>query len=48
MNLLYCGDIVGRSGRDRVLQELPYLKKHLKLDFIIANGENDRPWFWHQ
>ena len=40
MKLLYCGDIVGRSGRVIVLQELPHLKKALALDFIIANGEN--------
>ncbi|NIA70500.1 TIGR00282 family metallophosphoesterase [Pelagibius litoralis] len=40
MRLLFCGDIVGRPGRDVVLAQLPGLRKRLKLDFVIANGEN--------
>lgn len=40
MNLLFIGDIVGRPGRDVVAAELPRLRESLKLDFIIANGEN--------
>ena len=40
MRLLFCGDIVGRPGRDVVLAELPGLRERLKLDFVIANGEN--------
>lgn len=40
MNILFCGDIVGRSGRDVLLEYLPRLKHDLSLDLIIVNGEN--------
>lgn len=40
MNILFCGDIVGRSGRDVLIANLPQLKQDLQLDFIVANGEN--------
>ena len=40
MNILALGDIVGRAGRQALRQHLPALRKHLELDFIIANGEN--------
>lgn len=40
MKLLYLGDIVGRSGRDAVLERLPQLRRDLALDGVIACGEN--------
>ena len=40
MKVLICGDIVGRSGRQAIERELPFLKKNKKLDFVVANGEN--------
>jgi len=40
MNLLFLGDIVGKSGRDGVVAELPALRARLKTDFVIANAEN--------
>ncbi|MCG8493192.1 MAG: TIGR00282 family metallophosphoesterase [Sneathiellales bacterium] len=40
MKILYCGDVVGRSGRDAVTEYLPVLKKKLSVDFTIVNGEN--------
>jgi len=40
MNLLFLGDIVGRSGRDAVVAALPELRRRLVLDFVIANAEN--------
>ncbi|WP_366555548.1 TIGR00282 family metallophosphoesterase [Aquibaculum sediminis] len=40
MRLLFCGDLVGRSGREVVLQHLPELRRSLNLDFIVVNGEN--------
>ncbi len=40
MRLLYCGDVVGRSGRDAVLRHVPELRQRLHLDFVVANGEN--------
>ena len=40
MRLLFLGDIIGKAGRDVVVSELPRIKDHLKLDFVVANGEN--------
>jgi metallophosphoesterase (TIGR00282 family) len=40
MNILFLGDIIGKPGRDVVYAELPRLKTALKLDLVIANGEN--------
>ena len=40
MRLLFCGDIVGRPGREAVTSRLPGLRKALALDFVIVNGEN--------
>jgi len=34
------GDIVGRSGRDALVAELPSLRRELELDFVVVNGEN--------
>jgi 2',3'-cyclic-nucleotide 2'-phosphodiesterase len=40
MRILMIGDVVGRPGRDVLAAELPALKERLRLDFVIANGEN--------
>ncbi len=40
MNLLFLGDIVGRTGRDAVIEALPGLRRDLKLDLVVANAEN--------
>jgi len=40
MHILFIGDIMGRPGRDVVAAELPRLREVLKLDFVVANGEN--------
>jgi len=40
MNILFLGDVIGKPGRDVVHAELPGLRHSLKLDFVIANGEN--------
>ncbi|MBW8838174.1 MAG: YmdB family metallophosphoesterase, partial [Burkholderia sp.] len=40
MNILFLGDIIGKPGRDVVHAQLPALKQSLKLDLVIANGEN--------
>jgi hypothetical protein len=40
MRLLFLGDVVGRSGRQVVLDELPKLRARYKLDFVAINGEN--------
>jgi metallophosphoesterase (TIGR00282 family) len=40
MKILYCGDVVGRTGRDVIAKYIPHLRKELALDFVIINGEN--------
>lgn len=40
MRVLFLGDIVGRAGRDMVLEKLPELRRKLALDFVVVNGEN--------
>lgn len=40
MKILMIGDIVGRPGRNIVHNMLPQLRENLKIDFVIANGEN--------
>ena len=40
MRILVCGDIVGRSGRDVLTEQLPGLRRRLSLDFVVVNGEN--------
>ena len=40
LRLLFLGDIVGEPGRSAVIQHLPELRKELRLDFIVVNGEN--------
>ena len=40
MNILICGDVVGKSGREAIDKHLPDLRRRLELDFVIVNGEN--------
>jgi len=40
MRLLFLGDMVGKSGRTAVWEQLPGLISDFKLDFVIVNGEN--------
>src|SRR5262249_49825853 len=40
MRWLFLGDIVGRSGREALLEQLPRLRRELALDFVVVNGEN--------
>ena len=40
MRLLFLGDIVGRTGRNAVVERLPGLVERHRLDFVIINGEN--------
>src|SRR5262245_32105321 len=40
MRILFIGDIVGRSGRNIVVERLPGLVRDWKLDFVAINGEN--------
>lgn len=40
MRVAFLGDIVGRSGRLAVTEQLGELRRKLDLDFVVANGEN--------
>ncbi|MEO1532027.1 MAG: TIGR00282 family metallophosphoesterase [Pseudomonadota bacterium] len=40
MRLLFLGDIVGRAGRQAVIDALPVLREERKLDFVAVNAEN--------
>ncbi|MBK18710.1 MAG: TIGR00282 family metallophosphoesterase [Rhodospirillaceae bacterium] len=40
MRILIFGDVVGRSGRRKVCEALPFLRRDLAVDFAIVNGEN--------
>jgi 2',3'-cyclic-nucleotide 2'-phosphodiesterase len=40
MRILFIGDIVGRSGRNIVAEQLPSLIADWKLDCVVINGEN--------
>jgi metallophosphoesterase (TIGR00282 family) len=40
VNILFLGDIVGSPGRRAVRELVPVLRSELKLDVVIANGEN--------
>ncbi len=40
IRLLFIGDVVGRSGRAAVFEQVPLLRARWGLDFVIVNGEN--------
>lgn len=40
MKLLFCGDIVGRAGRQIIINNITKLKTEYDLDFVIANVDN--------
>jgi metallophosphoesterase (TIGR00282 family) len=35
-----CGDVVGKSGRQAILENIEDLRARLKADFVMVNGEN--------
>ena len=40
MKILFLGDVVGRSGRRAVIDEISTIKADYSIDFLIVNGEN--------
>jgi metallophosphoesterase (TIGR00282 family) len=40
MNILIIGDVVGSAGRAVLNEELAELRRKLKTDFVVVNGEN--------
>jgi 2',3'-cyclic-nucleotide 2'-phosphodiesterase len=40
LKLLFIGDIVGRPGREIVMERVPRLRQEIGADFVVANAEN--------
>lgn len=40
MRLIYCGDVVGRAGREAVLNNIADIRKKYAPDVFIVNVEN--------
>jgi 2',3'-cyclic-nucleotide 2'-phosphodiesterase len=40
MNILFCGDVMGRPGREAVAIYVPGLRRELALDLVVVNAEN--------
>jgi 2',3'-cyclic-nucleotide 2'-phosphodiesterase len=40
MRILFCGDVMGRPGRDAVKRHVPTLRRDLRLDLVVVNAEN--------
>ena len=40
MKILYCGDIIGRAGRNVIIKHLKAIKEKYAVDAVIVNGEN--------
>ena len=40
MKILFCGDVVGRPGRDAVRKHVPCLRRELDIDLVVVNAEN--------
>ncbi|MCA8901009.1 MAG: YmdB family metallophosphoesterase, partial [Hyphomonas sp.] len=45
MRLAFFGDVVGKPGRQAVLDHLPGLRARLRLDFVVVNAENSAGGF---
>ena len=40
MQLLFCGDVVGQSGRKAMYATVKRARRELGVDLVVANGEN--------
>ena len=40
MRILFLGDVMGRAGRNAVVERLPGLRAAWRLDFVVVNAEN--------
>jgi metallophosphoesterase (TIGR00282 family) len=40
VNILFCGDVVGRPGREAIKRHVPALRRQLALDLVVVNAEN--------
>jgi metallophosphoesterase (TIGR00282 family) len=40
VKILFCGDVMGRAGRDAVKKHVPDLRRALDIDLVVVNAEN--------
>jgi metallophosphoesterase (TIGR00282 family) len=40
MKMMFLGDVMGRAGRQAIVDHLPRLRSDWGLDFVVVNGEN--------
>ena len=40
MKILFCGDVVGRPGRETVKKHVPILRRQFAIDLVVVNAEN--------
>ena len=40
MKILFCGDVVGRSGRNAIAENIEKIKQQHQIDFTIINCDN--------
>jgi 2',3'-cyclic-nucleotide 2'-phosphodiesterase len=40
VNILFCGDVMGRPGREAIKRYVPKLRRDFALDLVVANAEN--------
>ena len=40
LKILYCGDLVGRAGRNAIIKHLSEIKDKYEIDVVIVNAEN--------
>jgi 2',3'-cyclic-nucleotide 2'-phosphodiesterase len=45
MNIILCGDVMGRPGRDAIKDHLPVLRRDLCIDVAVVNAENSAHGF---
>jgi metallophosphoesterase (TIGR00282 family) len=45
LRILFIGDVVGRSGRDAIMEHLPKVIADWKIDLAVVNGENSAGGF---
>lgn len=45
MKILFCGDVVGRAGRNALQKHIPVLREQHKFDALVINGENSANGF---
>ena len=40
MRALFMGDVIGRAGRDTLVERLPEIRRRLDIEFVVVNAEN--------